>query len=126
MTPETFNLIFLALALGAGGALLYWRAEAVRSFVSVLTPAPVVFLVIFLVVAPADDIEPGALVATLAVYLLAAAWGDRRKVRDAYAEQLELRAAEKERERIEAAERRTSFPRGPSKNVCAMSATPTT
>jgi signal transduction histidine kinase len=35
----------------------------------------------------------------------AAAWGDRKQVREAYVEQLELRAAEKERERIEAAER---------------------
>jgi signal transduction histidine kinase len=35
----------------------------------------------------------------------AAAWGDRKQVREAYVEQLELRAAEKERERLEAAQR---------------------
>jgi signal transduction histidine kinase len=35
----------------------------------------------------------------------AAAWGDRKQVREAYVEQLELRAAEKERERLEAADR---------------------
>jgi hypothetical protein len=45
-------LIFLALALGAAAAALYWRAEPVRSFVSVLTPAPLVFLVIFLFISP--------------------------------------------------------------------------
>jgi signal transduction histidine kinase len=39
------------------------------------------------------------------VFALVAVWGDRTKVRNAYAEQLELRAAEKERERIEAARR---------------------
>jgi signal transduction histidine kinase len=62
-------------------------------------------LVIALVVADADDMDWGSLVGTLAVFTLAAALGDRRKVRDAYSEQLELRAAEKERERIEAARR---------------------
>ena len=49
-------LIFLALALGAGGALLYWRAEPIRSFVSVLTPAPIVFLVIFLFISPVHEL----------------------------------------------------------------------
>ena len=41
-------LIVLALALGAAGALLYHRAEPVRSFLSVLSPAPILFLVLFL------------------------------------------------------------------------------
>jgi signal transduction histidine kinase len=44
-------------------------------------------------------------VAGIAMTCGAAAWGDRKQVREAYVEQLELRAAEKERERIEAAER---------------------
>ena len=41
-------LILLALALGAAAALLYHRAEPVRSFLSVLSPAPILFLVLFL------------------------------------------------------------------------------
>lgn len=41
-------LILLALALGTAGALLYHRAEPVRSFLSVLSPAPILFLVLFL------------------------------------------------------------------------------
>ena len=41
-------LIVLALALGVAGALLYHRAEPVRSFLSVLSPAPILFLVLFL------------------------------------------------------------------------------
>lgn len=41
-------LIVLALALGAAGALLYRRAEPVRSFLSVLSPAPILFLILFL------------------------------------------------------------------------------
>jgi hypothetical protein len=41
-------LIVLALALGAAGAVLYHRAEPVRSFLSVLSPAPILFLVLFL------------------------------------------------------------------------------
>jgi signal transduction histidine kinase len=62
-------------------------------------------LTITFVVAPAADMDGGTLAAVLATFAMAAVWGDRRKVRDAYAEQLELRAAEKERERIEAARR---------------------
>jgi signal transduction histidine kinase len=57
------------------------------------------------VVAPASDMDEGSLAGALAIFALAAVWGERRKVHDAYAEQLELRAAEKERERLEAAER---------------------
>ncbi len=41
-------LIVLALVLGAATALLYHRAEPVRSFLSVLSPAPLLFLVLFL------------------------------------------------------------------------------
>jgi signal transduction histidine kinase len=49
--------------------------------------------------------DGGTLVGTLAVFVLAAVWGDRRKVRIAYDEQLALREAEKERERIESERR---------------------
>jgi hypothetical protein len=45
-------LIVLALGLGAAAAILYARAEPVRSFLSVLTPAPLVFLVLFLFISP--------------------------------------------------------------------------
>ena len=45
-------LIGLSLALGVAVAALYARAEPVRSFLSVLTPAPVVFLVLFLFISP--------------------------------------------------------------------------
>ena len=45
-------LIGLALALGVAAAVLYARAEPARSFLSVLTPAPVVFLVLFLFISP--------------------------------------------------------------------------
>jgi len=45
-------LIVLAVALGSAAAVLYARAEPVRSFLSVLTPAPLVFLVLFLFISP--------------------------------------------------------------------------
>jgi hypothetical protein len=41
-----------ALALGCGAAALYARASGVRSFVTVLSPAPLVVLLLFLVVSP--------------------------------------------------------------------------
>src|SRR4051812_28606619 len=40
-------LIVLSVAIGLLAALAYARAEAVRSFLSVLSPAPLVFLFIF-------------------------------------------------------------------------------
>jgi Sulfatase len=49
-------LIGLALLLGAGAAALYARAEPVRSFMTVLSPAPLVFLVLFLFVSPVSKI----------------------------------------------------------------------
>ena len=64
-----------------------------------------ILLAIPLVVADATDMDGGTLASTLAIFTMAAVWGDRRKVREAYVEQVELRAAEKERERIEAARR---------------------
>jgi Sulfatase len=41
-------LIVLSLAFGAGLALLWLRAEPVRSFLNVLSPVPIVFLALFL------------------------------------------------------------------------------
>jgi hypothetical protein len=49
-------LIVVALALGAGAAVLYARAEPVRSFLTVLSPAPLVFLILFLFISPVSKI----------------------------------------------------------------------
>ena len=49
-------LIVLSLALGAAAAVAYARAAPVRSFVSVLTPAPLVFLILFLFISPVSKI----------------------------------------------------------------------
>ena len=49
-------LIVLAVGLGAAAGLLYARAEPVRSFLSVLTPAPLVFLILFLFVSPVNKL----------------------------------------------------------------------
>lgn len=49
-------LIGLAVLLGALAALLYARAEPVRSFMTVLSPAPLVFLVLFLFISPVNKI----------------------------------------------------------------------
>jgi hypothetical protein len=45
-------LIVLSLVVGAGVAALYARAEPVRSFLRVLSPAPLVFLALFLFTNP--------------------------------------------------------------------------
>jgi hypothetical protein len=45
-------MLAAAVLNGAGGAVVYARAGAVRTFVTYLTPAPVVVLVLFLVVSP--------------------------------------------------------------------------
>ena len=42
----------VALVLGAGAAVLYARASGVRTFVTVLSPAPLIVLFLFLVVSP--------------------------------------------------------------------------
>ncbi len=44
--------------------------------------------------------DGGTLVGTLAVFVLAAVWGDRKKVRVAYDEQVELREAEQAQQRV--------------------------
>jgi hypothetical protein len=48
--------IVVALAVGAGAAVLYLRATAVRSFLSLLAAAPIVFLILFLVFSPVSDL----------------------------------------------------------------------
>jgi hypothetical protein len=42
----------IALLVGAGAAVLYARAAGVRSFLTVLSPAPLIVLLLFLVVSP--------------------------------------------------------------------------
>ena len=49
-------LIVLSLAVGAGLAALYARAEPVRSFLRVLSPAPLVFLALFLFTNPISEL----------------------------------------------------------------------
>lgn len=49
-------LIAVAALLGAGAAALYARAAAVRSFVTVLSPVPAVFIAIFLLLSPVSKI----------------------------------------------------------------------
>ncbi len=53
--------VAVALLVGAGAALLYARAAAVQTFLTVLSPAPLLFLVLFLAVSPASELVlPGA------------------------------------------------------------------
>jgi hypothetical protein len=49
-------LLVLALALGAGAAAAYARSDGIRSLLSYLAPAPVVFLVMFLFLSDASDV----------------------------------------------------------------------
>ncbi len=49
-------LIVLSLLIGAGVAALYARAEPVRSFLRVLSPAPVIFLCLFLFTDPISKV----------------------------------------------------------------------
>ena len=49
-------LIGLSVALAIGAAVAYWRAEPVRSFMSVLSPAPLVFLILFLFFSPVNKL----------------------------------------------------------------------
>lgn len=54
-----FALVVLALVLGAAGALAYTRAAGVRSFLTVLAPAPAVFLVLFVLLSPVSRLTLG-------------------------------------------------------------------
>jgi hypothetical protein len=51
-----FVLIALSAVIAAGVAFAYARTEGLRSFLSVLSPAPVVFVFIFLVISPVSKI----------------------------------------------------------------------
>jgi signal transduction histidine kinase len=84
-------------------ALYTLAARCDRKVTVVATVA--VLLVIAFPIAIASEMDGGSLAGALAVFTLAAVLGDGRKVQLAYAEQLELRAQEKERERVEAARR---------------------
>ena len=46
----------LAVALGAGAGVLYARAAPARTFLSILSPAPLLFLVLFLFVSPVSEL----------------------------------------------------------------------
>ncbi len=49
------GLVAVAIALGAGFVVLFWRAASVRSWVRVAALAPVLFLVLFLVTSPVGE-----------------------------------------------------------------------
>ena len=49
-------LTALALACGVGAALLYRRTQAARSVLTVLSPTPALFLVLFLLASPVSDL----------------------------------------------------------------------
>ena len=52
--------VVVALPIGAAAAFLYARVEAVRAFLTVLSPAPLLFVVLFLVFSPVSDlVMPG-------------------------------------------------------------------
>src|SRR4051794_2408502 len=53
------GIFLVAILLGAVVAVLYWRAEAMRSLLSIPALAPVLFLFLFLVPAPVSKIIPG-------------------------------------------------------------------
>jgi Sulfatase len=53
---STEALLALAVLVGALAAILYALLAPVRSFLSVLAPAPLVFLVLFLLVSPVSDL----------------------------------------------------------------------
>jgi Sulfatase len=52
----TVPMLAAAVLIGAGGAVLYARAAPVRTFVTYLTPAPLVVLALFLLVSPVQRI----------------------------------------------------------------------
>jgi signal transduction histidine kinase len=85
--------------------VLYTLATACGRWIIVAATAAIVVTIPIIFWATDVVEDSGTLVGTLAVFVLAAVWGDRKKVRDAYFEQVELREAEKERERVESAQR---------------------
>jgi signal transduction histidine kinase len=86
--------------------MVYTVASRCSRRVSVVTTALLVIVVPLTFAAKQSaNQDNGTVAGTLAVFVLAAVWGDRKKVRDAYVEQLQLREIEKERERVEAEQR---------------------
>lgn len=49
----------LSALLGLGGALVYWRVRPLRSFLTVLSPTPLVVLLLFLFVSPVSKLVTG-------------------------------------------------------------------
>ena len=58
IAPDAADAILIAVAalLGVAAAVCYARATALRSFVTVLSPAPAIFLAIFLFFSPVSDL----------------------------------------------------------------------
>jgi hypothetical protein len=91
-------LIALAVAAGVGGAAVYQRARGVRSFLTVLSLAPVLFLVLFLLSSPVKD-----LVFASNVDVSAAAVADHVPVVMVVFDEVSTVALEDRRERIDPA-----------------------
>ena len=54
---STALVVAAAVLVGAAAAALYWHSPTARTFVSVLAPAPVVFLALFLVNSPLEKLS---------------------------------------------------------------------
>jgi signal transduction histidine kinase len=92
------------LPLAAVVALYTVASRCERRTTIVATAAVILSLPIAYILADAGDLNAGTLSGNVALFGVAAVWGDRKQVRDAFHEQLELRAADQERERLESAQ----------------------
>jgi signal transduction histidine kinase len=102
----SYSLGYPDAGVGFGPLIaLYTVASRCERGVTVATLAATVVGQVVSVLMVDVESPVAVIVGGVAMACGAAAWGDRKQVREAYVEQLELRAAEKERERIEAAER---------------------
>jgi len=68
----TVPMLAAALLIGAGGAVAYARVAVVRMFVTYLTPAPLVVLLLFLVVSPVHRLVFPTEVATAEIHTTSA------------------------------------------------------
>jgi hypothetical protein len=57
---STLAVFVIAIALAAAAAALYARADGVRSVLTVLSPAPLLFLLLFLFASPVSDLALGS------------------------------------------------------------------